>query len=268
MPTVAMSLSELLESYAGEIEMTRKDTILIAVVINAGLLAILFTTAVIYDTDKAIVPLELPTTLADAKPAIAEPAPALIAVASAPATTGDEVDNVLKYYASPSSQAIVVETQPETYVPEPIAVQANAPDLSEPNVSPIEAEQPNMVEVTVKKGDVLEKIARANKSSVSAIKKANNLNNEKLSIGQVLKIPVKKTSPAVVAEKPKEADNSATSNKATDASEPVYHVVKSGDNPWKIAKQYGVTDADILRLNQLNEEKARNLKIGDRIRVK
>ena len=33
--------------------MTRKDTILIAVVINAGLLAILFMTAVIYDTDKA-----------------------------------------------------------------------------------------------------------------------------------------------------------------------------------------------------------------------
>lgn len=247
--------------------MTRKDTILIAVVINAGLLAILFTTAVIYDTDKAIVPIELAAPLADAKPIPTEPPQALVA-AVAP-TTGDEVDNVLKYYATPSAQPIVVETQPETYLPEVITVQSNASEQGENLASQVDSEeQKGYVEVTVKKGDVLEKIARANKSSVAAITKANHLKNEKLSIGQVLKVPTKKNSET---ETPKEqpAANSVTpAKKEPEVTEAVYHVVKSGDNPWKIAKQYGVTDADILRLNQMDEAKARNLKIGDRIRVK
>lgn len=235
--------------------MTRKDTILIAVVINAGLLAILFTTAVIYDTDKGIEHLELATPLVDQKPLQKDPDKTAIAVVTP--STGDEVDNVLKYYASPSSQPIVVETEPETYHPEPIAVQTNAAEDEE--LTPREKEilaQENFAEVTVKKGDVLEKIAKANKSSVAAIKKANNLQNEKLSIGQVLKIPVKENIVAVAKEvEPAKAEG-------------VYHVVKSGDNPWKIAKQYNVKYDDILRLNNLDEEKARNLKIGDRIRVK
>ena len=108
--------------------MTRKDTILIAVVINAGLLAILFTTAVIYDTDKAIVPIELAPPAAESKTAQpGRPQP----IAAVVQSTGDEVDNVLKYYSAPSSQPIVVETQPETYTPEPIAVQSNAPEEEE-----------------------------------------------------------------------------------------------------------------------------------------
>lgn len=249
--------------------MTRKDTILIAVVINAGLLAILFTTAVIYDTDKAIVPVELAAPLADNKPSPSEPSPQAL-IATAP-STGDEVDNVLKYYAAPSAQPIVVDTQPETYTPEPIAIQANAPDEDEPPSRETDgADQGAYVEVTVKKGDVLEKIARANKSSVAAIKRANNLQKENLSIGQVLKVPVKQNvlaSAAAKKEEPKQEPMQAPS-KETQGSEAVYHVVKSGDNPWKIAKQYNVKYDDILRLNQLDEEKARNLKIGDRIRVK
>lgn len=48
----------------------------------------------------------------------------------------------------------------------------------------------------------------------------------------------------------------------------MYYIVKGGDNPWKIAKQFQVNFDDILRLNNLDEEKARNMKIGDRIRVK
>lgn len=252
--------------------MTRKDTILIAVVINAGLLAILFTTAVIYDTDKAVVPVELTSPLADNKTVQSDPSQTMVAASP---TTGDEVDNVLKYYASPSAQPIVVETQPETYTPEPIAVQSNAPDDEELPIRAAEANQGTFVEVTVKKGDVLEKIARANKSSVGAIKRANNLQNENLSIGQVLKIPVKQSSlanaPAVKREESKEEtkpDIKQGQIKESQENEAVYHVVKSGDNPWKIAKQYNVKYDDILRLNQLDEEKARNLKIGDRIRVK
>jgi LysM repeat protein len=77
-----------------------------------------------------------------------------------------------------------------------------------------------------------------------------------LKIGQVLQIPVVQNnrptiSLPVVAE----------------ASETEYYVIKSGDNPWKIAKQFHVKFDDLLKLNNLDEEKARNLKIGDKIRI-
>jgi peptidoglycan endopeptidase LytF len=249
--------------------MTRKDTILIAVVINAGLLAILFTTAVIYDTDKAIVPIELAAPVVDHKPAQAGSSQPIAAVAQ---SSGDEVDNVLKYYAAPSAKPIVVDTQPETYVPELIAMQSNASDEEENQVNEFErANQGAYVEVTVKRGDVLEKIARANQSSVGAIKRANNLQNENLSIGQVLKIPLKQN-PLATSTEAKREDQKPSSkqlqNTESQETEPVYHIVKSGDNPWKIAKQYNVKYDDILRLNQLDEEKARNLKIGEQIRVR
>lgn len=249
--------------------MTRKDTILIAVVINAGLLAILFTTAVIYDTDKTIAPVEVAPTLVENIPP-AQPAP-IQEIAVVSPSSGDEVDNVLKYYAAPSSQPIVVETQPETYSPETIATPS--PALAEDVPASKEVIEEKYIEVTVKKGDVLEKIARANKSSIAAIKKANQLQNENLSIGQVLKVPVKKknsTQAIASANRDKtEVKTEPTSPQDQEGDrEAVYHVVKSGDNPWKIAKQYHVKYDDILRLNHLNEEKARNLKIGDRIRVK
>ena len=51
-------------------------------------------------------------------------------------------------------------------------------------------------------------------------------------------------------------------------SEPVYHTIKNGDNPWKIAKQFRIKVEDLLRLNDLDEAKARNLKVGEKIRIR
>ena len=86
--------------------MNRKDTILIAVVINAGLLAILFTTAMIYDTDKSLSSSEFISPLAENKNPKIDPSASLIASVS----TGDEVDNVLKYYSHPPAPSLAVET--------------------------------------------------------------------------------------------------------------------------------------------------------------
>lgn len=246
--------------------MTRKDTILIAVVINAGLLAILFTTAVIYDTDKGIEQTEFATTVVEGKNLQKDSS--VNPIAAIP-STGDEVDNVLKYYSQPSLQTVAMGVQSEMYVPEPIAVQTNADD-EEPIQEPELSGQERYVEVKVKKGDMLEKIAKANKTTVGAIKRANHLQNEHLSIGQVLKIPIKKEPSSLAYNTPtsKRQDQKQEVKKEMNISEPVYYIIKSGDNPWKIAKQYNVKYDDILRLNHLDEEKARNLKIGDRIRVK
>jgi LysM repeat protein len=233
--------------------MTRKDTILIAVVINAGLLAILFTTAIIYDTDKGLDPVEMLAGLEESSPLVSNSPPVL--VASAP-STGDEVDNVLKYYHTPPNNSIAVESYSEDYTSQSTTIKES---VSSGKNSESTSGLDNIVEVTVKKGDMLEKIARVHHSTVSAIKKANHLKSENLSIGQVLKVPVKLDTDSET--KPKNQSNGRS-------YEAVYHVVKSGDNPWNIAKEYHVNYDDLLKLNDLNEEKARNLKIGDRIRVK
>lgn len=228
--------------------MTRKDTILISVIINAGLLAILFATAIIYDTDQEFVQSDLGTALADAN----QPPPAdqtiIAAVTKNDSPSVDEVDNVLRNYSG-TTQTTDLEQEPLDLHEQqtPLATQ------TEP------VRDSSYVEVTVKKGDSLDRIARANGTTINAIKKASNLTNEKLTIGQVLRVPLTKESKTVAV---------AAAPKAADSSEAVYHVVKSGDSPWKIAKLYGVKYEDILRLNKLDEDKARNLKIGDKIRVK
>jgi LysM repeat protein len=248
--------------------MTRKDTILIAVVINAGLLAILFATAIIYDIDKGDDQVELSAPILDNKSSLSEPSSTLIAHHS----IGDEVDNVLKYYTSP--QSVEIQNQREVYLSEPMSMSLQS-NIGEENSTDSEgdASQERFVEVTVKKGDMLEKIAKANKTTVGAIKRANHLENERLSVGQVLKIPLKQAPSVhanavtlVQAEAKKESKQEIS--KESQSSEPVYYVIKSGDNPWKVAKQFGVKYDEILRINNLDEEKARNLKIGDRIRVK
>ncbi|MCC6128147.1 MAG: LysM peptidoglycan-binding domain-containing protein [Chlamydiae bacterium] len=47
-----------------------------------------------------------------------------------------------------------------------------------------------------------------------------------------------------------------------------YYTVKVGDNPWTIAMKHNMKVEELLRLNGLNEEKARKLKPGDRLRTK
>ena len=259
--------------------MTRKDTILIAVVINAGLLAVLFTTAIIYDTDKGNDQLDIATTLVENQLSTDEKnAPSVIA-----ALTGDEVDNVLKYYNAPHSQSDLISPSVEIEVQQPApsapsrlnrGSNAEAISSSERIPTPSNAQE-RVIEVTVKRGDVLEKIARANKTTVEAIQRANHLEGERLAIGQVLKIPVKSNSSSgavaiatTESTPPPSIKQQPEIRNEPQLNEPVYYTVKSGDNPWKIAKLYGVKYDEILRLNHLDEEKARNLKIGDRIRVK
>jgi LysM repeat protein len=47
-----------------------------------------------------------------------------------------------------------------------------------------------------------------------------------------------------------------------------WYTMKSGDNPWKVAKTQKIKFDDLLKLNGLNEERARNLKPGDQIRIR
>ncbi len=86
--------------------------------------------------------------------------------------------------------------------------------------------------------------------------KVNQLTSNLLHIGQVLKIPSEKANSAV-----------STTKKAVE-NHPEYYVMKVGDNPWSIAMKHHIKVDELLRLNGLNEEKARRLKPGDRLRIR
>lgn len=249
--------------------MTRRDIIIISVLVNAGLLAVLFVTAVKSDPDTLRLPADTQQVAVVEKPATTQsvediPAPLLDSESSSASSQPiDEVDHVLKEYLPDLPVETVALSQDS-------ATQgrgAQEPDNEDSKTNAEEAvpSSGTIVEVTVKRGDALEKIARANQTTVDEIRKANDLKNDKLKIGQVLKVPV-----GTVKPKTKEtAKSSAPKNNPEIASgDVVYYTIKSGDNLWKIAKQFNVKFEDLLKMNNLNEEKAKNLKAGDKIRVK
>lgn len=232
--------------------MNRRDIIIIAVLLNTGLLSALVMMAIQTESDQFVqqsVIAKAPTEFTYEKEE------KLIADNSSLVT--DEWDNVLKDYVSSNSSEISLHED-----------EANE-DLSkvveEPKKMVKEVSKPKnnskTIEITVKKGDALEKIARANGITIDEIRALNNLKNDRLVIGQTLLIPAETVKPEVKTAALEPA-------KTNSSSEHEYYVIKSGDNPWKIAKQFKVKFDDLLKMNHLDEEKARNLKIGDKIRVK
>jgi len=272
--------------------MNRRDAIILAVLLNTGLLAVLFMTAV-STNDEVVDSTELnrmvmttPSLLKAKEPEIIR-----IAVLAPELQATDEWDNVLKDYASSiTSQTIVHDEETADELEKEVMQQLVAshgpvPKTDKmPKVTTAGALSGKFIEIKVKRGDALEKIARANGTTTEAIRKINQLSNDKLTIGQALKIPVtgsaaevamvemapapmQVSTPAMVAVPSKVAAAVQSVAKAADASVE-YYTMKAGDNPWKISKQFHVKFDDLLKLNNLNEEKAKNLKIGDRIRVR
>ena len=82
----------------------------------------------------------------------------------------------------------------------------------------------------VKKGETLYDIARQYGITYQELKKHNGLRSNKLTVGQVLKIPT--------------ASHSANVR---------YHQVRKGDTLWKLSKMYGVSMEEIQQRNDLAE---------------
>lgn len=95
----------------------------------------------------------------------------------------------------------------------------------------IEGQQPGTY--TVKSGDSLWNIAKRYNVTVDALKSANKLTTNVLSIGQVLKIP----------------ESVIENNNGTESE--IIYVVASGDSLWAIARQYGVTVDQLKQTNNL-----------------
>lgn len=254
--------------------MSRRDIIIIAALVNAGLLIVLFATSL--KTDSADNEMAAASSLS-------APAAAIAPSKEAPASgSADEVDQMLKQFAAGSIAATPAapSAAPDASLNTPIATltpsQENKPQTpsfaDELNTLPFdpaaaqevaasEPAAPRFVEVTVKKGDFLDKIAKRNGATVHEIMKANHLTSTNLKIGQVLKIPKK----AAVAAKSAPATSSAA---APADGQAAYYTVRSGDNPWTIARKNNMEVGELLRLNHLDKASAHKLKPGDQLRIK
>jgi peptidoglycan endopeptidase LytF len=233
--------------------MTKKDLIIIAVLANMGILAVLFMLAIRMDEEPAQEQEEISYVIQEVKNEPEAPSSSLTLNESA-----DEMDALLsKNSSTEDSNAFSVDEEFPLLDQDSSQAAASSSDdnKDEPSHDPS-----SFMEITVKRGDALEKIARSNGTTVEAIKTVNNLKSDRLKIGQVLQVPVGHIKENLQAVK-KDASHSNTPGEQ-------YYTVRNGDNPWKIAKQFNIKVYELLKLNDLDEDKARNLKVGDQIRVK
>jgi len=235
--------------------MSRRDTIIIAVLLNAGLLIVLFATSL--KTDNSV---PEPSTLAALAPSPKIEEALQPVSATSLTSTGDEVDQMMKQYTPPA----VTDNKPNfaadlqaigSQEVSPLASTAMAPAPE----TIAAASETSYKEVKVKKGDVLERLARHNHVTVDELMKANNLSTTRLKIGQVLKVPSKNSV---------KAQNPLSTAKPAEESFAKYYTVKVGDNPWTIAVKNHMKVEELLKLNNLDEAKAKRLKPGDKIRIK
>lgn len=229
--------------------MDRKKTIIIAVVINAGLLAVLFIAAMTMQ-EESLPQTELIHTLGNRveapKPLFNErvEVPVALPMLSALPVEIPQVSLPLK------NEEPVVHHLP------PLAAERSAPVPMAP-VLPLGAPKP--LEISVERGDSLEKLAKKHGTSVDELIKFNQLPSSFLKIGQKLKIPFSQIGASVAKEIP-------VSPSMADQAE--YYTMKVGDNPWSIAMKHHLKVNELLKMNGLNEEKARKLKPGDRLRIR
>ena len=206
--------------------------------VNAVLLIALFVSAVrneSIETALELKPVDLPEKKVEEK---------VVKVAS-----GDAIDQVLKDFSQQAKEEKVEESKPKIdFAKELEAITKAAVQKKEPAKKVVNSD--GMIEVTVVSGDSLAKIASRHGSTVEAITSANHLKTTVLQIGQKLMVPAKSATP-----------EKAKTNEA-------YYIVKQGDNPWTIAVKNQIKVDELLKLNNLNEEKARRLRPGDRLKIR
>jgi LysM repeat protein len=247
--------------------MKRKEAILIAVLINAGLLLVLLISAISSKEEVIQSSLDEAHVFLEKNPENMQPVfsglveeKALEAVSKEiplPSSAVSE-SGVSEPVVSGQVGEMVAEAKPlqEIVHPLPSLVEENAPAAA--SASAVVTEAPVVQKAVsdvalVKKGDTLEKIAKRSHTTVGELKRINHLKSSFLRIGQKLQLPGKK----------------ALSAKAVSpAGYSEYYVVKHGDNPWTIAMKHHMKVEELLSLNQISSEKARHLRPGDKLRVR
>lgn len=208
--------------------MSRKNTLLIAAMVNFGLLAVLFFTATATREEK--LPLDPSAFLVENQIPVLETnfAPPELVV--------------------PPAEQLALKQEKE------IVHKLPEMEIKPKQEEPLKEKKTPLKEVIIKKGDSLDKIAKLYHVSIDQIIKTNELKTTVIRIGQMLKIP----SP--------QKNQSAPHQESKAKQE--YYVVKPGDNPWTIAMKHHMKTEDLLRLNGLNKKTAKKLRPGDRLKIR
>jgi LysM repeat protein len=111
----------------------------------------------------------------------------------------------------------------------------------------------------VKQGDTLYEIAKGHGLTVNELKQLNGLSSNRLKLGQKLALDRAGATPVVLAGSPAPANKTELSNAAKNAP---MHVVKKGDSLHAIARQHGLTVAQLQQFNNLDGDR---LKLGQKL---
>ena len=115
----------------------------------------------------------------------------------------------------------------------------------------------------VKKGDTLGKVAKAQGTTVAALKKLNGLSSDVIHVGQKLRIPTPGESGQRSSHGSKTVAKKETTSGTIVEASGTTHVVQSGETPAIIAKKYGITTKALLAANGNLDPK--KLKIGQKL---
>ncbi|MEH3114268.1 muramidase family protein [Pedobacter terrae] len=127
----------------------------------------------------------------------------------------------------------------------------------------------NVIEHTIKPKENLNMLAEKYGTSINEIKALNQLKSNNLSIGQVLKIPVKNGLQGVTAEQPvtqpaKTNAEPIVSNTSPSDQTVIEHTVAPKEFLGKIAEKYGTTVEEVKKANNLS---GNNLRIGQKLKI-
>jgi membrane-bound lytic murein transglycosylase D len=119
-------------------------------------------------------------------------------------------------------------------------------------------------EISVRRGDTLSGLAQRHNTSVRALREANNLNGDMLSIGQKLRLP----GDGVTPENSPHADRYqelASLQQRLLPTRRFQHEVRPGESLWIIARNYRVSVADLQRWNGLGQNSL--IRPGQRLQI-
>ena len=134
-----------------------------------------------------------------------------------------------------------------------ILAKAEAPVTAVATAAPTAAPAASGNSYTVKSGDSLWKIAKANNVSVAAIKQANSLTSDALKVGQKIAVPA---AAATASAAPITTASAGDYQPGTHAENgQTTHIVDIGESLGSIAKKYNVSVADLMKANNISDSK-------------
>jgi membrane-bound lytic murein transglycosylase D len=132
-----------------------------------------------------------------------------------------------------------------------LALVAEIPRGEKPRLS-MQAVRGVFIKHKVKQGETLDSIALKYKTTASAIRTANKLSKQRLTVGQKLNVPIRI------------AKTNGPSDKETKPAAVVRHQVQKGDTLASLAKKYDLSVDDIKKTNNMKND---TLKLGQTIRI-